>query len=157
YTLSLHDALPICLQLTTERHRLVFQAEAEHLVAAIDPPRIEQVLTNLLTNAIKYSPEGGVIRVHLLACQQETHLQLSIQDQGIGIPLAQQAQIFGRFARAENARLQGIGGTGLGLYLCRELIEQHQGRIWFESSEGKGSTFFFTLPLFDEQQECEQE
>lgn len=145
------------LQATTDRHRLVFQVEAEHLVAMIDFPRIEQVLTNLLTNAIKYSPEGGVIRIHLLPCQQDTHLLLSVQDQGIGIPLAQQAQIFGRFTRAENARLQGIGGTGLGLYLCRELIEQHQGRIWFESSEGKGSTFFFTLPLFDEEQECEQE
>ncbi|HEX7737337.1 MAG TPA: ATP-binding protein [Ktedonobacteraceae bacterium] len=136
------------LQLTTDRHRLVFQAEADHLVAAVDPPRIEQVLTNLLTNAIKYSPQGGTVHIHMASCQHDTRIQLSIQDQGIGIPQAQQAQMFGRFARAENARLQGIGGTGLGLYLCRELVEQHQGRIWFESHEGKGTTFFLTLPLF---------
>jgi signal transduction histidine kinase/GAF domain-containing protein len=145
------------LQLTTQRHRLSFQPAVEHLVTAIDPPRMEQVLTNLLTNAIKYSPEGGIIALHLAPGPQDTHLQLSIQDQGIGIPQAQQAQIFGRFARAENARLHGIGGTGLGLYLCRELVEQHQGRIWFESNEGKGSTFFLTLPLFDENQELEKE
>lgn len=145
------------LQLTTERHQLAFQPASEHLVAIIDPPRMEQVLTNLLTNAIKYSPEGGVITIHIAPCQQDTQLQLSIQDHGIGIPLAQQAQIFGRFARAENARLYGIGGTGLGLYLCRELVEQHHGRIWFESSEGKGSTFFLVLPLFLKEQEPEDE
>ena len=144
------------LQLTTDQHHLTFQVEAKHLVAMIDPLRIEQVLTNLLNNAIKYSPEGGPIRVSLHLYQQDTQLQLCIQDQGIGIPQAQQAQIFGRFARAENARLRGIGGTGLGLYLCRELIEQHRGRIWFQSSEGKGTTFFLTLPLFDENQEDEE-
>lgn len=145
------------LQLTTDRHRLAFQSESEHLVAAVDPPRIEQVVTNLLTNAIKYSPEGGVIHIQLqlFSDQQDTHLQLRIQDQGIGIPRAQQAQIFGRFARAENARLYGIGGTGLGLYLCRELVEQHQGRIWFESSEGEGTTFFVTLPPFKDEQESD--
>jgi len=141
------------LQLTTERHRLVFQPAVEHLVAAIDPLRMEQVVTNLLNNAIKYSPEGGVIVIRLVPSEQDTRLQLSIEDQGIGIPQAQQAQLFGRFARAENARLHGIGGTGLGLYLCRELVEQQQGHIWFESAEGRGSTFFLTLPLFVEDQE----
>lgn len=145
------------LQLTTDRHRLVFQPETEYLVAMIDPPRIEQVLTNLLTNAIKYNPQGGVIHVRLTHGPQDTHLQFCIQDQEIGIPQAQQAQIFGRFARAENARLQGIGGTGLGLYLCRELVEQHQGHIWFKSSEGKGTTFFLTLPLPEKKQDHEQE
>jgi two-component system phosphate regulon sensor histidine kinase PhoR len=137
------------IQLTTERHRLTFHAEFEHLVVVIDPPRMEQVLTNLLTNAIKYSPTGGMIAISAGLCQQRTQLRLSIQDQGIGIPQTQQAQIFGRFARAENARLQGIGGTGLGLYLCRELVEQHQGHIWFESVEGEGTTFFLTLPFLE--------
>jgi len=143
------------LQLTTNRHRLAFQSATDHLIASIDPPRMEQVLTNLLTNAIKYSPEGGGIHLQL-SCKTDNQIQLCIQDEGIGIPQAQQAQIFGRFARAENARLHGIGGTGLGLYLCRELVEQHQGRIWFESSEGKGTTFFLTLPLFEEDQEIEE-
>lgn len=144
------------LQLTTDRHRLIFQSATIHLVTCIDPPRMEQVLTNLLTNAIKYSPEDGEIALHLAPGPQETQLQLSVQDQGIGIPQAQQAQMFGRFARAENARMHGIGGTGLGLYLCRELVEQHQGRIWFESREGKGTTFFLTLPLFAEKPEGEE-
>lgn len=141
------------LQLTTEHHRLVLHHDAEHLVANLDAARMEQVLTNLLANAIKYSPQGGIIFLHLAPCQDGDQLQLSIQDEGIGIPVDQQAQIFGRFARAENARLSNISGTGLGLYLCRELVEQHQGRIWFESREGQGTTFFLTLPLFVDPEE----
>jgi signal transduction histidine kinase len=139
------------LQRTTDRHQLQVQTDSEYLVALVDPPRLEQVLTNLLTNAMKYSPSGGPIRIALTSHPEEHLLQISIADQGIGIPQQQQAQIFGRFARAENARQQGIGGTGLGLYLCRELVEQHQGNIWFESEENNGSTFFLTLPLLPEQ------
>jgi signal transduction histidine kinase len=70
-----------------------------------------------------------------------------IRDWGMGIPMGQQAQIFSRFMRADNAQEAGISGTGLGLYLCRELVELHGGRIWFESTEGEGSTFFLALPL----------
>jgi signal transduction histidine kinase len=141
------------LQLTTGRHRLVFHNGVPHLVVNLDPARMEQVLTNLVANAIQYSPDGGHISLDLVPCQDGDHLQLSIRDEGIGIPGDQQAQIFGRFARAENARLCNISGTGLGLYLCRELVEQHQGRIWFESTEGLGSTFFLTLPLLADQDE----
>ncbi len=79
---------------------------------------------------------------------QEHLVQLSISDHGIGIPREQQAQIFGRFVRADNVRAYGIGGTGLGLYLCRELIERQCGRIWFESVEGEGSTFSAALPVY---------
>ncbi len=75
---------------------------------------------------------------------------LSVSDRGIGIPTQQQARIFGRFERADNSRAYGIGGTGLGLYLSRALVEQHGGRIWFESVEGQGSTFFVVLPLASE-------
>lgn len=143
------------LQLTTERHLLTFHTEADCLVAKVDPLRIEQVVTNLLTNAIKYSPDGGTIHLQLVLHRDGKQLQISIHDEGIGIPLAQQAQIFGRFARAENGRTHGIGGTGLGLYLCRELVEQHRGHIWFESTEDVGSTFFITLPLRLEEQETQ--
>ncbi|GHO71859.1 hypothetical protein KSC_107510 [Ktedonobacter sp. SOSP1-52] len=76
-------------------------------------------------------------------------MEIQIQDSGIGIPQQQQASIFGRFIRADNARAAGISGTGLGLYLCRSLVEQHGGRLWFTSQEGKGSTFFLTLPIGD--------
>ncbi len=136
------------LQLTTERHTLSLTTSAEHIVVEVDPQRMEQVLSNLLGNAIKYSPQGGPIEITVREEPQDHLVQLSISDHGIGIPLAQQAQIFGRFVRAENARVHGIGGTGLGLYLCRELVERQCGRIWFESVEGEGSTFRVALPVY---------
>ncbi len=134
-------------QITTERHRLSLHTSMEHLVVYLDPRRIEQVLSNLINNAIKYSPQGGTIDMSISEDEEKGLALLSIRDQGIGIPTHQQANVFGRFVRADNARTYGIGGTGLGLYLCRELIERHGGRIWFESTEGKGSTFFVALPV----------
>jgi len=135
------------LQMTTERHTLSLATSVEHLVAQVDPRRIEQVLSNLIGNAIKYSPEGGSIEVTIREEEQAHEALLCVSDHGIGIPAQQQLLVFGRFARADNARAYGIGGTGLGLYLCRELVERHGGRIWFESTEGQGSTFFVALPL----------
>jgi signal transduction histidine kinase len=135
------------LQLTTQQHQLSLQAEQDHLVVSVDPRRLEQILNNLLNNAIKYSPAGGPVKVTISQDEATSIALLSIRDHGIGIPTNQQARLFGRFERADNAQLLGIGGTGLGLYLCRELIERQGGRIWFESVEGEGSTFFFTLPL----------
>jgi two-component system phosphate regulon sensor histidine kinase PhoR len=136
------------LQLTTDRHTLSLTPSAEHIVVEVDPQRMEQVLSNLLGNAIKYSPQGGPIEIIVRGESQEHLVQLSIRDHGIGIPAEQQAQIFGRFVRADNARVYGIGGTGLGLYLCRELVERQCGRIWFESVEGEGSTFSIALPIY---------
>ena len=135
------------LQVTTERHTLSIDADQEYLVVDVDPRRIEQVLGNLVNNAIKYSPEGGCIDITLRADRQAQSAVLCVADQGIGIPAHQQARIFSRFVRADNARERAIGGTGLGLYLCRELVERHHGRIWFASTEGQGSTFFVSLPL----------
>ena len=134
-------------QLTTERHTLTLTTTLPHLVLHVDPRRIEQVLVNLLGNAITYSPEGGPIEVSIRADDTTHEALLSVRDQGIGIPQRDLAQIFERFARAANAQAHGIGGTGLGLYLCRELIKLHGGRIWVESTEGQGSTFFVTFPL----------
>ncbi len=134
------------LQMTTEQHTLQLKASAAYLVVFIDPRRMEQVLNNLINNAIKYSPEGGTIELSLTHDEPKGIILLSIHDNGIGIPANQQARIFGRFVRAENAQMRGIGGTGLGLYLCRELVERQGGRIWFESVEEQGSTFFVSLP-----------
>jgi signal transduction histidine kinase len=135
------------VRVTAPGRSIALSADAEYVVAALDMPRIEQVVTNLLNNAIKYSPLGGQVRVAVLENAEAGVACLTVQDEGIGIPVEQQARIFGRFVRADNAKREGISGTGLGLYLCRELVERHGGRIWFASEEGKGSTFFVELPL----------
>jgi PAS domain S-box-containing protein len=143
------------LAVTTEQHTLAVHADAEYLVAQIDVRRMEQVVTNLLNNAIKYSPDGGEITITL--CEHPSGAaEFTVRDRGIGIPSAEQARIFARFARAVNARANGIHGTGLGLYLCRELVERHGGSIWFASAEGRGSTFSFTLPLSAADDETER-
>lgn len=132
------------LQPTTARHQLTVSSTVKAREIMVDRERIEQVLVNLVGNAIKYSPEGGEIALSIWEDAEED-VGISVQDHGIGIPIYQQGQIFGRFMRADNAHARGIHGTGLGLYLCRELVEQHGGRIWFQSTEGNGSTFFLTL------------
>lgn len=134
------------LQATTDQHQLAFQTARPQLQAMVDAVRIEQVLSNLFSNAIKYSPDGGLIEITLEEHIEPHEARFHIRDQGMGIPRSQQAHLFGRFVRAENVRVAGIRGTGLGLYLCRELVERHGGRIGFESEEGVGSTFFFSLP-----------
>ncbi len=134
-------------QITTKQHTFSFETPLSSLMVEIDHVRIEQVLSNLLGNAVKYSPQGGPIEI-VLREEVEPHVVLlTVRDRGIGIPASQQARIFGRFVRAENARATEIAGTGLGLYLSRELVEWHSGRLWFESVEGVGSTFSLTLPI----------
>jgi len=117
---------------------------------------------NLLSNAVKYSPKGGAITVSVeiepadaadamdtTAGSAKTAEQVTvrIRDQGIGIPAEEQTQLFQRFARASNGPDHGIPGAGLGLFVCRELLERQGGRIWFESTEGVGTTFSLTLPV----------
>jgi PAS domain S-box-containing protein len=125
------------------------QSREPEVIASVDATRIEQVMVNLLSNAIKYSPEGGQITISLAPQHSAGSdlVELQVQDHGIGIPLEQQPLIFGRFVRADNARDAGIHGSGLGLYISRGLVEQHGGELWFESHEGKGTTFILTLPL----------
>jgi PAS domain S-box-containing protein len=134
-------------QIMTGRHTITLVSAVKRLVLSIDPRRIEQVLSNLISNAIKYSPEGGPIAVTINRDIQRAEAILSVRDHGIGIPAQQQVQVFQRFVQAENARAHGIEGAGLGLYLCRAIVEQHGGRIWLESVEGRGSTFFIALPV----------
>jgi signal transduction histidine kinase len=110
-----------------------------------DPSRVEQILTNLLTNAAKYSPEGTDIAFDIEHADGEA--VVSVRDRGPGIAREEQAVLFDRFFRARSARAGAQEGLGLGLYICRGLVEAQGGRIWVESAPGEGSCFRFTLPL----------
>lgn len=119
----------------------------------IDPSKFTQVIDNIMNNAIKYSPDGGLIRVKMRLVGQE--LVLSVSDQGLGIPKKDLAHIFDRFFRVDKARSRAQGGTGLGLAISREIVRRSGGRIWVQSSEGQGSTFFVAFPftMFDDEDE----
>jgi signal transduction histidine kinase len=111
---------------------------------AADREKLKQVLVNLVENAVKYSPDGG--RVEVTIGRSDGVLRFAIRDEGIGIPAKEQDRIFEKFHRLDGSSTQGIGGTGLGLYISHELVEQMNGKIWVESREGVGSTFTFELP-----------
>ncbi len=135
------------MQVTTQRHKLIVESDEDYVVANVDASRIEQVLGNLLSNAIKYSPDGGDVRLNIHSHADGRHALITVRDSGIGISKEQQGRLFSRFVRADNARDHGIGGTGLGLYLCREILARHGGRIWLESQLNQGSVFSVELPL----------
>jgi PAS domain S-box-containing protein len=126
-------------------HQFVVSAPKKLPPVYADPLRLERILYNLLENAVKYSPQGGEIRVSVRP--EEEHLVIGVNDRGVGISPSDQAKLFGPFQRLEESRLEGVKGLGLGLLVCRRLVEAHGGRIWVESELGRGSTFFFTLPL----------
>lgn len=117
---------------------------SQALWVEIDTDKMMQVIDNIMNNAIKYSPDGGVITVRMT--QNQNHVILSISDQGLGIPRKDLGKIFDRFYRVDKARSRAQGGTGLGLAIAKEIVEAHHGKIWADSSEGKGSTFYISLP-----------
>lgn len=117
----------------------------QDLWVEVDTDKLMQVIDNIMNNAIKYSPDGGVITVRLLKAKD--HIILSISDQGLGIPRKDLNKIFDRFYRVDKARSRKQGGTGLGLAISKEIVEAHNGRIWADSSEGHGSTFYISLPF----------
>ncbi len=114
-----------------------------------DPPRIEQVLSNLLHNAIKFTLPKGQISIRASLSADEDRVILEVEDSGLGIAAVDIPRIFERFYKSDRARTRGQSGTGLGLAIARHLVEAHNGRIWVRSKEGKGSTFYFSLPLAD--------
>jgi signal transduction histidine kinase len=109
-----------------------------------DPGMLERMLENLVSNAIKYTPKGGTVRIGL-SLAQDGRILLEVSDSGIGIPLAVQQRLFTEFFRAENAKAMETAGTGLGLVIVRDIVEKHGGTIRLESEEGRGTTFFVTL------------
>jgi two-component system phosphate regulon sensor histidine kinase PhoR len=132
------------LQPLTPHHDLTVVTTAHPSLALADPLRVEQVLTNLVENAIKYAPDGGPVTVQV---EGGDELTVRVHDQGIGIAPEEVVHLFERFYRADTSLARTTRGLGLGLYICRSLVEAHGGRIWVESAgPGHGSVFAFTLP-----------
>jgi signal transduction histidine kinase len=110
-----------------------------------DEAKLKQVLVNLVDNAIKYSPDGGQVTIRLE--QNGSGCLIEVADQGLGIPASEQDRIFEKFYRLDPQQTKGVGGSGLGLYICRELVERMEGRLWVESEPGVGSRFAVELPV----------
>ena len=127
---------------TTEHHQIRIEGAIGAQVCG-DPKRIGQVLTNLLSNAIKYSPQAEVILVSLAADADAA--TVGVRDFGIGIAASKQQHLFERFFRVNDLSHASFPGLGLGLYISSEIVTRHGGRMWVESQEGAGSTFFFTV------------
>jgi signal transduction histidine kinase len=126
-------------------HTLDLDLPTEAVLADVDMDRMEQVVTNLLSNAVKYSPAGGTVTLSLIGGEGGALIQ--VQDSGIGLPVDSLEAIFQPFGRAANATRQSLPGMGLGLYICRTLVERHGGRIWAVSGgENNGTSFGFWLP-----------
>jgi signal transduction histidine kinase len=132
------------LQNTSDSHRFHFHANVGELSGNWDSARLERVLSNLISNAIKYSPAGGEIEIHIGS--EDNWAVLSVADEGLGIPAGELPHVFERFRRASNV-VDRIAGSGLGLAGSRDIIEQHGGTISVQSQEGEGSTFTVRLPL----------
>ncbi len=131
-------------ELKKKKIKLDFQGlEKEMLLVKIDVEKIQLVIHNLLDNAIKYTPSGKKILINLKLFKKK--IEFSIQDMGIGIPEDQKKRIFTKFFRGANVIRMNTEGTGLGLFVAKNIIEAHGGRIWFKSKQGEGTTFYFTL------------
>ncbi|MCP5095955.1 MAG: cell wall metabolism sensor histidine kinase WalK, partial [Chloroflexi bacterium] len=129
----------------TQKHNLVIKFPEDFPIITGDERRLTQVLNNLVSNAIKYSPDGGKILIFGEVHSQ--HVTISVRDLGIGIPEHQQHRIFQKFSRLDNALSRKTEGTGLGLFLTKSIIEAHNGRIWFSNNQDQpGTTFTFSLP-----------
>ncbi len=125
-------------------HSIRFESTGELNINA-DRAKIAQVIINLVNNAIKYSPRGSYV---ILKCEiNDDNVVVSVTDEGIGIKLKDQEKIFQRFYRAEEDEYRHVSGFGIGLYLSSEIIQRHKGKIWVESADGEGSTFYFSLPI----------
>jgi PAS domain S-box-containing protein len=141
---ELTEEILTSMRLGLNGHELSMDFPDEPLVAHVDARYVKEVLNNLLDNAIKYSPQGGEITVR--GRHKGDHVTISIDDHGIGIPQDEMERVFERFYRVNNAVTHDTSGFGLGLSVCRGIVEAHGGKIWAESTLGQGTTFSFTLP-----------
>lgn len=129
----------------TDKHRITLTVDGSIPEILGDADKLDQIMTNLISNAIKYSPGGGDITITVSLI--EDRLRVEVQDQGIGIPAEKLPRIFEKFERVDNADTRQAGGTGIGLYLVRHLVERHDGWVWAESALGQGTRFIFEMPL----------
>lgn len=135
-------------QAVSALHPVVWEI-VDSVVVLADPPRLRQVLGNLLDNAIKYSPEGGEVRVSVKIAPDRRHVVVDVSDQGVGLSPEEQQLLFRKFSRVRNDRTAAISGTGLGLYISASILEAHGGIYHVNSSPGGGTTIGFALPLAD--------
>jgi two-component system sensor histidine kinase VicK len=131
-------------RVSTTRHNIVCDLDAAAPAIQGDRDRLTQVLSNLLSNAIKYSPDGGEIVVSTRVA--DGNVEVGVRDHGQGIPAEFIPRVFGRYERYEGSKAQVVG-TGLGLAIAQQIIQLHKGRIWVESTLGRGSNFRFTIPV----------
>jgi signal transduction histidine kinase len=136
------DAIEL-ITYSNNNHTVHLQTDVNELALNGDSQRVEQVILNLLTNAIRYAP--GVFEIIVYISEENGVAKVGVRDRGIGIPEDKLNEVFSRFYRiTEN---KNVSGLGLGLYLSQQIIERHHGRIWAESKVGEGSVFYFTLPI----------
>lgn len=144
FILNRFDKIKSQSQEDTKKYELIREYPITPIWVEIDTDKMTQVIDNILNNAIKYSPDGGKIKVGVKTT--DAQLIISISDEGLGIPKKDLPRIFDRFYRVDKARSRAQGGTGLGLAIAKEIIKQHKGFIWAKSEYGKGSTFTIVLP-----------
>ena len=138
-------------ELERKNIKLIFEKSEKLLPKVkIDVEKINLVITNFLDNAVKYTSSKGEIKIYLNFINKNKEIEFSIKDSGIGIPDRDKKRLFTKFFRSENAVRMETDGSGLGLFITKNIIEAHGGRVWFESRDGKGSTFYFAVPVSEE-------
>jgi len=144
---NLHDLIDDVVKetaLTVSTHTITIQ-KCDDVIVNADADKIGSVITNLISNAVKYSPKGKTIEIKCELAGDKVHV--GVKDEGLGLSPEDKAKVFDRYFRVESSNTRHISGFGIGLYLSAEIIRRHNGEIWVESETDKGSTFYFSLPL----------
>lgn len=140
---TIKNFAPLCQASNTQ---IILDADDTLPNVYSDPDKLYMVIQNLIDNAIKYSKGKGEVKITMK--REGGFIETSVKDSGVGIPIKQQKFIFQKFFRSDNIMKYQTAGTGLGLFIAKSIIEQSKGEIWFESEEGEGTTFYFTLPIY---------